>query len=117
MRDIGKRIAAEGYSVLVPNPFYRMGKVATLDLNTASFSFQNKDDMTKLQKLMGGITAAGAAEKDAVAFIAFLDAQWAARWFSGPPQPFPTELAPAPRSMAAVWSPTGPTARTCSSPR
>jgi carboxymethylenebutenolidase len=23
MRDIGKRIAAEGYSVLVPNPFYR----------------------------------------------------------------------------------------------
>src|SRR2546430_16615994 len=42
MRDIGKRIAAEGYSVLVPNPFYRTGKVATLDLNTASFSFQNK---------------------------------------------------------------------------
>jgi hypothetical protein len=26
MRDIGKRIAAEGYSVLVPNPFYRMAK-------------------------------------------------------------------------------------------
>src|SRR5271169_4772789 len=24
MRDIGKRIAAEGYSVLVPNPFYRL---------------------------------------------------------------------------------------------
>src|ERR1041384_5737238 len=26
MREIGKRIAAEGYSVLVPNPFYRLGK-------------------------------------------------------------------------------------------
>src|SRR5579864_2572064 len=26
MRDIGKRIAAEGYSVLVPNPFYRVSK-------------------------------------------------------------------------------------------
>src|SRR5262245_12534364 len=26
MRDIGKRIAAEGYSVLVPNPFYRSAK-------------------------------------------------------------------------------------------
>src|SRR3954467_6387440 len=26
MRDIGKRIAAEGYSVLVPNPFYRLAK-------------------------------------------------------------------------------------------
>src|SRR5215471_1083791 len=24
MRDIGKRIAAEGYSVVVPNPFYRV---------------------------------------------------------------------------------------------
>jgi carboxymethylenebutenolidase len=75
MRDIGKRIAAEGYSVLVPNPFYRAGKAGTLDLNTSSFSFQNKDDMTRLQKLMGGINASGAAEKDAVAFIAFLDAQ------------------------------------------
>src|ERR1700722_17694360 len=26
MRDIGKRIAGEGYSVLVPNPFYRLAK-------------------------------------------------------------------------------------------
>jgi len=75
MRDIGKRIAAEGYSVLVPNPFYRAGKATTLDLNTASFSFQNQADMARLQKLMGGINAAGAAEKDAAAFIAFLDAQ------------------------------------------
>lgn len=73
MRDIGKRIAAEGYSVLVPNPFYRAAKAPVLD--TSSFSFQNKDDMAKLQKLMGGINAPGAAEKDAVAFIAFLDAQ------------------------------------------
>ena len=28
MRDIGKRMAAEGYSVLVPNPFYRVGQGA-----------------------------------------------------------------------------------------
>ena len=28
MRDIGKRIAAEGYTVLVPNPFYRVKKGA-----------------------------------------------------------------------------------------
>src|SRR5256885_9546496 len=26
MRDIAKRLAAEGYSVLVPNPFYRIPK-------------------------------------------------------------------------------------------
>src|SRR5712692_5751215 len=31
MREIGKRIAAEGYSVLVPNPFYRKGKAPVFD--------------------------------------------------------------------------------------
>jgi len=72
MRDIGKRIAAEGYSVLVPNPFYRSAKAPVFD---SSFDFQNKDDMAKLQKLMGSLNMAGAAEKDAVAYIAFLDAQ------------------------------------------
>ena len=75
MRDMGKRIAAEGYSVLVPNPFYRVAKVPALGLHTASFSFQNQADMAKLKKLMAGINAPGAAEKDAVAYIAFLDAQ------------------------------------------
>ena len=73
MRDIGKRIAAEGYSVLVPNPFYRAAKAPVFDM--ASFSFQNQADMAKLQQLMGPLNAPGAAEKDAVAYIAFLDAQ------------------------------------------
>jgi carboxymethylenebutenolidase len=73
MRDIGKRIAAEGYSVLVPNPYYRAAKAPVLDMS--SFSFQNKEDMAKLQALMGGINTPGNAEKDAVAYIAFLDAQ------------------------------------------
>ena len=26
MRDMGRRLAADGYAVLVPNPFYRVGK-------------------------------------------------------------------------------------------
>ena len=73
MVDIGKRIAAEGYSVLVPNPYYRMTKAPGIDM--AGFSFQNQADMAKLRPLMGSINAPGAAEKDAVAFIAFLDAQ------------------------------------------
>jgi len=73
MRDIGKRLAAEGYSVLVPNPFYRVKKAPVLDF--AKFNFQNADDMAALRKLMDGINAPGAAEKDAVAFIGFLDAQ------------------------------------------
>jgi len=74
MRDIGKRIAAEGYSVLVPNPFYRLAKAPVIQ-DPSSFSFQNPADMAKLQPLMASINAAGAAEKDAAAYIAFLDAQ------------------------------------------
>jgi len=74
MRDIGKRIAAEGYSVLVPNPFYRLAKAPVIP-DPSSFSFQNPADMAKLQPLMASINAAGAAEKDATAYVAFLDAQ------------------------------------------
>jgi carboxymethylenebutenolidase len=73
MIDIGKRIAGEGYSVLVPNPYYRLTKAPGVDMN--GFSFQNQADMAKLRPLMGSINAPGAAEKDAVAFIAFLDGQ------------------------------------------
>jgi carboxymethylenebutenolidase len=74
MRDIGKRIAADGYSVLVPNPFYRVAKAPVLD-DFSSFNFQNPADMAKLRPLMASINASGAAEKDTVAYIAFLDAQ------------------------------------------
>jgi carboxymethylenebutenolidase len=74
MRDIGKRIAAEGYSVLVPNPFYRVAKAPVI-ADPTSFSFSNPTDMAKLRPLMASINAAGAAEKDATAFVAFLDAQ------------------------------------------
>jgi carboxymethylenebutenolidase len=73
MREIGKRIAAQGYSVLVPNPFYRLGKAPFSDAST--FNFQNPADMAKLRPLMASVTAPGNGEKDAVAYIAFLDAQ------------------------------------------
>jgi len=74
MRDIGKRIAAEGYSVLIPNPFYRIAKAPLFD-SASSFNFQNEADMAKLRPLMASVNASGVAEKDAVAYIAFLDAQ------------------------------------------
>src|SRR6516165_4623694 len=74
MRNMAKRLAAEGYSVLVPNPFYRVAK-APLFTDVASFDFQNPTDRAKLGPLMGSINAPGAAEKDAVAYVAFLDAQ------------------------------------------
>jgi carboxymethylenebutenolidase len=73
MRDMAKRIAAEGYSVLVPNPFYRVAKAPFSD--ASSFNFQNPADAAKLQPLMASVNAPGNAEKDAVAYVGFLDAQ------------------------------------------
>jgi len=73
MRGIGRRIAAEGYSVLVPNPFYRVSKAPFSD--ASHFNFQNPDDMAKLRPLMASVSAPGNAEKDATAYVAFLDAQ------------------------------------------
>jgi carboxymethylenebutenolidase len=73
MREMARRLAAEGYSVLVPNPFYRVSKAPVMD--AAHFNFQNPDDMAKLRPLMASVNAAGNAEKDAAAYIAFLDAQ------------------------------------------
>lgn len=74
MRDIGKRIAADGYSVLVPNPFYRVAKAPVFD-NVASFNFQNQADRAKLQPLTAALSSPGAVERDAESYIAFLDAQ------------------------------------------
>ena len=74
MRDIGKRIAAEGYSVLVPNPFYRVAKAPVFQ-SGADFDFKNQRDMAKLRPLMASIDAPGTVEKDAPAYVAFLDAQ------------------------------------------
>jgi carboxymethylenebutenolidase len=72
MREMAKRLAAEGYSVLVPNPFYRVGK-APFFTDASSVNFQT--DRGKIQPLMDSVNAAGNPEKDAVAYIAFLDAQ------------------------------------------
>src|SRR5438876_8656039 len=69
MRDIGKRIAAEGYSVLVPNPYYRASPATAIDLNARTFNFGNPDDMARVRKYMSGLQVPGMAEKDAAAYI------------------------------------------------
>jgi len=74
MRDIGRRLAAAGYSVLVPNPFYRVAKAPVFE-NAADFNFGDPAQRGKLTPLMGSINAEGAAERDAAAFIAWLDMQ------------------------------------------
>jgi carboxymethylenebutenolidase len=74
IRDMAKRLAAEGYSVLVPNPFYRVSKAPQFT-NAANLDFKDQDLLAKIRTLMSSIGAPGAAEKDAVAYVAFLDAQ------------------------------------------
>lgn len=75
MRDMAKRLVQEGgYSVLVPNPFYRVAKAPVFD-NPSAFNFNDPAQRAKLTPLMGSINAPGAAERDAQAFIAWLDMQ------------------------------------------
>src|SRR6266545_3168372 len=74
MREMAKRLAAEGYSVLVPNPFYRVAKAPVFE-NASNFNFGDPAQRSKLTPLMGSINAEGAAERDTAAFIAWLDAQ------------------------------------------
>jgi len=72
MRAMAKRLAEQGYSVLVPNPFYRVGKAPFFeDASTVNFA----KDRGKIQPLMDSVNAPGNPEKDAMAYIAFLDAQ------------------------------------------
>src|SRR2546429_4180800 len=67
MRDMAKRLAAAGYSVLVPNPFYRVAKSPVFE-DASKVDFQK--ERPKLTPLMGSITADGTVERDAPAFVA-----------------------------------------------
>jgi carboxymethylenebutenolidase len=71
MRDMAKRLAAEGYSVLVPNPFYRLTKPPYSDASKLDFQVERP----KLTPWMASVNAPGNAEKDAIAYVGFLDAQ------------------------------------------
>ena len=57
-----------------PNPFYRIAKAPIVE-TAAHFDFQDKAAFDKLRPLIGSVNAPGAAERDAVAYVAFLDAQ------------------------------------------
>ena len=69
-REMGKRLAAQGYVVLVPNPFYRSAKVA----DYANLSFGVPEGRQKLMSYRGAMNDAG-VDNDAKAYLAFLDAQ------------------------------------------
>ena len=70
-REMARRLAASGYVVLVPNPFYRAGPapVVTGKVNTA-----DRSAMAPLQEYRKALTAEKVA-MDASALIGFLDSQ------------------------------------------
>jgi carboxymethylenebutenolidase len=70
-REMGQRLAAEGYVVLVPNPFYRNAKAPVVD---GSFDFSKPEDRAKVMPMAAALTA-DATISDAKSYVAFLDAQ------------------------------------------
>ena len=70
-REMGRRLAAAGYTVLVPNPFYRTKRAPIV---TGAFDFNDPKQVQPLLSLKATLTDA-AIERDAAAFITFLDAQ------------------------------------------
>ena len=100
-RDMGRRLAAEGYTVLVPNPFYRTRKAPVL---SGPFDFGKPEDRAKLTELMAPLTTE-IKTNDGIAYIAYLDTlpqvnrtrrsacraiAWAVRTRCSPPPPFPS---------------------------
>jgi carboxymethylenebutenolidase len=75
MRDMAKRLAQDGYTVLVPNPFYRSTKAPGI---SPGFDFSNPADREKLSALRAPLTADAVAQ-DASAYAAFLDSQASVR--------------------------------------
>ena len=127
-RDMGKRLAAMGYTVLVPNPFYRTRKAPVL---SGPFDFSKPEDRAKLTELTAPLSQATAA-RDGDAYIAFLDALprvntkkklGVSGYCMGGPYTMITAATTrtgwgrGARSTAGAWPPTSPTARTCWSRR
>jgi len=68
-REMGKRLAAQGYVVLVPNPYYRAKKAPVVE---GAFDFNSKDDMAKIMAFKSGLTDA-MVDRDSAAYVTFLD--------------------------------------------
>jgi len=70
-REMGRRLAAEGYVVLVPNPFYRNAKAPVVD---GTFDFSKPEDRAKVMSLAAVLTGE-VNISDAKAYTTFLDQQ------------------------------------------
>jgi carboxymethylenebutenolidase len=70
-RDMGRRLAAQGYAVLVPNPFYRSAKSPVVE---GAVDFSDPATRNRLMGYRGAMTNEG-VDADAKAYLAFLDHQ------------------------------------------
>jgi len=70
-RDMGRRLAAEGYVVLVVNPFYRSARQA----ETQKLSFGDPEGRKALMAYRQTLVSGDNPFTDAKAYVAFLDAQ------------------------------------------
>ena len=70
-REMGKRLAAQGYVVLVPNPYYRAKKAPVVQ---GAFDFNNKEQMNRIMAFRSALTDA-MVDRDSAAYVTFLDAQ------------------------------------------
>jgi carboxymethylenebutenolidase len=70
-RDMGRRLASAGYTVLVPNPFYRTRRAPIV---TGPFDFNDPKQVQPLLALKTTLSDT-AIDRDATAYMAFLDKQ------------------------------------------
>ena len=106
-RDMGRRLASSGYTVLTPNPFYRIGHAPQ---PTEKPDFSTAEGRAKVGALLGALTVEGST-RDAMAYIDFLDSHPATNrkakagtvgYCMGGPLVFRTAAARADRIAAAV---------------
>jgi hypothetical protein len=119
---MAQRLAGEGYTVLLPNIFYRVGRPPLMEF---PLNFGEKRTMQRIQELSGSLTPE-AAERDASAYVEYLSvqgsvvqAQLAQRvtvsrvhWRCGLQRPGPTASLPWLRFTAKDYSQTLRPART-----
>jgi carboxymethylenebutenolidase len=70
VRDMARRLASEGFVVLVPNPFYRMSRVPVYQ----DFKFGDEKTTQRMGEVRKVVTPDG-TDSDAHAFVNFLSAQ------------------------------------------
>ena len=66
-RDMARRLASDGYAVLVPNPFYRLSRVPVYH----DFKFGDEKTTERMGEVRKVVTPEG-TERDAHAFVNFL---------------------------------------------